>query len=296
MHVFRTVVDQGAFTRAARRLRLSNAAVSKHVAALEEALGTRLLHRTTRSLSLTSAGTAYYQRATRLLDELDQLERDVRAERDEPSGVLRIAAPMSFGVARLGPALPAFLAANPKVELDLSLTDRFVDVVEEGVDVAIRIAASLPDSSLVATKLGTVQRVLVGSPKYLRARGRPRMPSDLESHACLRYTRSDAPSLWTFRGPDGDVAVRVSGPLSSDNSLAMRASLVAGIGLALTPEFVVEEDVRAKRLVRCLEGWEPEPRTVYAVHPASRHLSAKVRAFVAFAKRTLVDEGVAAKR
>ena len=177
MRVFRAVVDEGAFARAARRLRLSNAAVSKHVAALEDALNTRLLHRTTRSLGLTPEGSAYYARATTLLDEIDALERELREGGETPRGTLRVTAPMSFGLARLAPALPAFLSAHPDVKVDLALTDRFVDVVEEGVDVAIRVARALPDGGRLTLRGDTltlrrgehVARTQVGSADALLA-------------------------------------------------------------------------------------------------------------------------------
>lgn len=289
MRVFRAVVEEGAFACAARRLRVSNAAVSKHVAALEDVLATRLLHRTTRSLGLTSAGRAYYNRATRLLDELEELEREMRAEGDEPTGELRVAVPMSLGLARIAPALPKFLAAYPKVRIDLSLTDRNVDVVEEGVDVALRVAGVLPDSTLIGKRLGPMARVVVAAPEYLEANGELKTPADLKGHACIRYTRLSNPSTWTLRGPGGEVSVAVSGNLSVDNSLAMRGALIAAAGIALTPTFVVQDDLRSGRLVRCLKAWEPEPRSVFAVYPAPRHLSPKLRAFLTFAKGEFVS-------
>lgn len=285
MRVFRAVVDEGAFARAARRLRLSNAAVSKHVTALEEALSTRLLHRTTRSLGLTAEGSAYYARASVLLDEIDALEREMREGRDTPRGVLRVTAPMSFGLARLAPALSTFLSEHREVKVELALTDRMVDVVDEGVDVAIRVARSLPDSSLVARRIAQEPRVLVASPRYLAERGTPSAPADLASHACLRYTRIRDASAWTFWGPDGEQeTVQIDGPLDVDNSLALRGALLAGLGLTLTPRFVVADALADGSLVQCLEPWHAESASVYGVYPDRKHLSAKLRAFLHFAE------------
>jgi len=285
MRVFRTVVDEGAFARAARRLRLSKAAVSKHVAALEEALATRLLHRTTRSLALTADGRVYYDRATALLDEIEALEQEMREGSEAPRGNLRVAAPLSFGLTHVSPLLPAFLQAYPNVRVDLALTDRFVDVVEEGVDVAIRVARSLADSSLVARRLAVASRVLVASPAYLASHGTPASPEALSDHACLRYTGMREPDVWRFRDPDDrEVTVPVDGPLDADSSLALRPALLAGTGLTLTPRFVVEQALADGRLVTILEEWTADPATVWGVYPARRHRSAKLRAFLAFAE------------
>lgn len=287
MQVFRAVVDAGAFSAAARRLHLSNAAVSKHVASLEAALGARLLQRTTRRLSLTNAGEVYYQRAIRLLDELEQLEADVREEGQTPRGRLRVAAPMSYGLAVIAEQLPAFMARHPEVEVDLSLTDRMVDLVEEGVDVAIRVAHTLPDSSLVATRLGPFSRVVVGAPAYFETHGAPEHPRDLAVHTCLRYSRLSDPDVWRFAGPEGPVHVTVAGRLRTDNSLAMRAALRAGAGLALIPACAVAEDLASGALRTCLPGWAPEPRSVFALYPTTRQLSPKVRAFVGYLRDAL---------
>lgn len=290
MRVFCAVVEEGAFARAARRLRLSNAAVSKHVAALEEALGARLLHRTTRRLALSSAGEAYYARAARVLEELEQLERDIRDEGETPRGRLRIAAPMSYGLTEIAERLPGFMLRYPEVQVDLSLTDRMVDVVEEGVDVTIRVAKDLPDSSLIATRLGPFARVVSAAPAYFDRHGVPGRPEDLTEHATIRYTRSASPGRWIFAGPEGEITVTVTGRLDVDNSLAMRAALRAGLGVALIPACVVAEDVAAGRLVTCLDDWAPEPRSVFALYPSTRHLSPKVRAFVAYFRDALSAE------
>lgn len=288
MRVFRAVVDEGAFARAARRLRLSKAAVSKHVAALEEALATRLLHRTTRRLSLTTDGERYYERATALLDEIEALEREMREGSESPRGTLRVAAPLSLGLTHLSPLVPAFLAEHPSVRIELTLTDRIVDVVEEGVDVAIRAVRQLADSSLIARRLAVASRVLVAAPAYLERRAAPTSPAELADHECLRYTGMREPDVWRFVDDTGrEVAVSVDGPFDVDNSLALRPALLAGLGLTLTPRFVVEEELAAGRLVTCLDEWAATPATVWGVYPARRHHSAKLRAFLAFAETRL---------
>lgn len=287
MRVFCAVVEEGAFSRAARRLRLSNAAVSTHVARLEADLETRLLHRTTRSLGLTAAGRAYYRRVARLLDELDTLEQQIR-DGDTPAGLLRVAVPMSFGLSNVAPRLPAFLATYPKVEVELMLADRIVDVVAEGVDLALRVGARLPDSSLIATRLCPFPRALVAAPRYLAEAPPLEAPADLRQHSCLRYTGLKNPDQWTLHGPDGVVeTVRVEGRLSADNSLALRGALVAGLGIAQVPEPVVADDLASGALVRCLTDWAPEPRSVFALYPSTRHLSPKVRAFVRYFREAL---------
>jgi DNA-binding transcriptional LysR family regulator len=282
MAVFRAVAELGGFARAARHLGLSNAAVSKHVAVLERDLGVRLLQRTTRAVSLTAIGRAYLERAARILDELAALDAEVRADRDEPRGLLKISAPNSWGMVALSPALPALFARWPALEVDLSLTDRFVDLVEEGYDIALRGAVHLPDSSLVAVPIARYARVLVASPSYLRRRGTPRHPAELQHHVCFRHARTRDCDRWTLSGPGGEESVSVRGPLTVDNSLALRGALLGGVGIALTPIFIVEADMRAGRLRTVLPGWNAEHLVLSAVYPATRGLSARVRAFLDF--------------
>jgi len=290
MTVFREVVERGSFAKAARKLRLSNAAVSKHVSALEEHLGTRLLHRTTRRLSLTPEGQAYYDESVRLLDALDQLESSVRGVAGRVAGPLRVNVPTSFGVTQLGPLLPDLGRLHPELALEVSLTDRFVDLLEEGVDVAIRVATKLNDSSLVATRIAPVRRVVCASPGYLRAHGRPRRPEDLASHHCLIYGGSTTPNEWPLRRQGRTHRVAVSGRLRVDNSLVLRDALLADEGVGLMPTFVVGTDLASGRLERLLPGWEPVGHTVHAVYPTARHLTAKVRAFVDFLRERLGPE------
>ena len=279
MQVFRRVVELGAFSAAAKDLRLSNAAVSKHVAALEDRLSTKLLNRTTRRLSLTTAGSAYFERCARILDELAETEREL--SHAEPHGVLRVNAPMSFGLLHLAPLVPEVLARWPELELDIGFTDRFVDLVEERVDVVIRIAASLPDSAtLVVQRLARTRHVLVASPAYLRKHGEPKTIAELARHACIAYAGSRTPGAWELTHDGKALRVPIKGRLAMNNSLAIKEVVLAGQGISLVPLFYVEAELAKRRLKSVLEEHTRAPLAVYAVYQRSRHLSAKVRLFV----------------
>ncbi len=270
MTVFRRVAELHSFSAAARDLGLSNAAVSKHVATLEERLQARLLHRTTRKVSLTSAGAAYLARCARILDDVDELDQAV-AQTTEPRGLLRVNVPAAFGVIHLAPMLPALLAAHPELSLDVSFTDRFVDLVEEGVDVVIRIARELPDSAtFVGHRLVRSEHVVVASPRYLAAHGTPKRTADLAKHACIVY--GGGPGAW--------FDVPVSGRLRVDNSLAIRDALLAGAGIAMMPRFYVDELIRTKQVTQVLATAPSSPIWIHAVYPRQRHLSTKIRLFI----------------
>lgn len=283
MRVFRRVVELGAFSAAARDLRLSNAVVSKHVAALEEHLSTRLLNRTTRRLSLTTAGAAYFERCARILDDLDETEQALLHETGEPQGVLRVNAPMSFGLLHLSPLLPAFLERAPQLELDVSFTDRFIDLAEEGVDVVIRITSSLPDSAtLLVQRLARSTHVVVAAPAYLERRGEPRSLSELAEHACISYSLSRTPGVWELSNAGKVVRVPIRARLMLNNSLAIRDAVLAGQGISLLPAFYVKEDLRKRRLRVVLSRYTTSPLFIDAVYQRSRYLSAKVRRFIEF--------------
>lgn len=287
MRTFQAVATSGSFAGAARSLSITKAWASKLVAQLEEHLGAQLLVRTTRRLSLTDAGRVYLERCVQILDDLDEAERSVGDLQAAARGRLRVSAPMSFGLARVAPLLGKFHQQFPEVELDVSFNDRFVDLVEERIDVAIRIGASLQDSSLMVRKLAGGERISCAAPGYLRERGTPRHPLELAEHDCLRYTLHAHPSRWTFDGPGGRVTVDVGGPIQANNSIALRAAAVAGAGILLAPDFVVAEDLRSKKLRRLLDGWRPSGYSVFALSPPARFATPKARAFVEFLVREL---------
>lgn len=282
MAVFVRVVEEGGFSAAARVLGVSKSAVSKQVAALEERLGARLLNRTTRRLALTDAGAAYHARASRILAEAEEAEAEVSQLSAAPRGLLRVNAPLTFGVRHLSPLISKFMAQYPDLRVEIQLDDRFVDLVAEGFDVGVRIA-NLADSSLIARQLCPSRRVLAASPAYLEAHGTPQCPEDLSEHRCLLYSYSMSGDTWRMKGPGGRIAtVRVNGPLRANNGDLIRAAAVAGQGIVMSPTFITGEDLAAGRLVRILPEWEDQTGSLFVVWPHARFTPAKVRAFVDF--------------
>jgi len=282
IEAFVRVGESGSFSEAARRLRTSKSAVSRQVSALEAALGARLLHRTTRSLTLTEVGRGYFERAARVLADLAEADQSVTQLQAAPRGKLRVNAPMSFGFLHLAPAIPDFLAQFAEVEIDMVMNDRYVDLVDEGFDVAVRIG-NLVDSSLVARRLAPIRRVVCASPAYLAARGRPASPDELRTHSCLAYSLVSLTHEWRFVDDKGRPwPVEIKGRLTVNNGDALRAAALGGVGLTYLPSFLVGADVRAGALVTVLDAFVPQDMTVNAVYPHARHLSPKVRAFVDF--------------
>jgi DNA-binding transcriptional LysR family regulator len=280
INAFAAVADARSFTQGARRLGVSSAQVSKLVARLENRLGARLLNRTTRDVSLTDTGRAYLERARSLMEDFETLEGSVR-DQSGPRGLLKISAPVSFGATQLTPALLDFAAAYPEVSLDVTSTDRMVNLVEEGFDVGVRIG-QLPDSSVIARKLAAVRLVTCASPAYLQAAGAPATPQDLAKHEAIFDNNMRDPTVWTFGGKGESFDVRVHGRLRFGGADACVAAARRGLGITRTPAFAAAEDLRAGRLTPLLCAYESQLIHVHAVYPHARHLAAKVRVFVDF--------------
>jgi len=281
MSVFVKVVAHHSFAVAAREMGLSRAGVSKHILALEQSLGARLLNRNTRRLSLTEVGAIVHERYARILEEIDEVERSAGALQIRPRGVLRISAPISFGLTHLAPVVADYMARYREVSIDMVLNDRAVDLIEEGFDAAIRIG-HLADSSLVARHLAAIHFVACSSPEYVARHGVPQRPSDLLQHNCVVYSLREGHGEWRFTGPSGEESVQISGRLKSNNGNFLRIALIKGEGIGLAPTFLVGEDVAAGRLVPLLPDYPPAPSDLTIVYPHRRQLSAKVRSFVDF--------------
>lgn len=281
MLIFAQVVKAKSFSGAAARLNVSKSRISKSVTRLETALGVRLLQRSTRRLSLTEIGEAYFEHCDRILDELNQADDTLNRLHHEPQGTLRISASVAFSTLHVAPALPDFMAQYPDLCVDLTISDRFVDLVEEGYDLALRIAAQ-PGLNLVARKLAPIRRKICASPAYLTKRGIPAVPQDLARHNCLDYTYMSTGGFWRLSGPEGDIAVPVSGTLRINDDEALSQAVLGGLGLALLPTFIVGKELQAGKLVEVLPGYVPVEQFLYAVHLPNRHLPLKVRAFIEF--------------
>jgi len=275
-------VETGSFAKAADRLGLSTSAASRYVADLESHLQTRLLNRTTRRVSLTESGRAFYERAVQLLADLAEAEEEASSAAVVPRGTIRLTTSVNFGVRHVAPAIADFLAEHREVRFDVSLSDRVVDLVEEGFDLAIRVGPPGPEN-LVARKLGETRLVPCASPDYLAKHGAPKAPEDLARHDCFTYEYVSPRHVWRFRDRSGaERSVRVSGSLHSNNGDLLSEVAARGAGIVFEPAFIVGPDVRAGRLVPLLQDFEPLPLPIYAVYPSRKHLSAKVRRFVEF--------------
>lgn len=284
LRTFAKVVELGSFARAADRLELSTSAVSRQVAELEAHLDARLLQRTTRRLSLTDAGQGFYERALQILAELDDAEASVRAVAAEPRGRLRLTCGVTFGVRYLAPALAEFATQHPQIEFDLDLSDRMVDLVEEGYDLAVRIGP-VQQQGVVARPLGVTRMVCCAAPAYLARRDLPPLavPADLERHECLTYTQVPIPNLWRFEGPDGRLhEVRIPPRHRANNGRMLVALAVAGLAVTCEPDFIVSPEIQSGRLKVVLSDFRPPFSPITAVYPSRRHLSTKVRRLVDF--------------
>ncbi|WP_414473716.1 LysR family transcriptional regulator [Microvirga sp. M2] len=291
MQIFVRVAALGSLSAAARSLGISQTMATKHVGAIEERLGVKLLHRTTRRLTLTEAGRRYLESAERILAEVEEADAAASAERVEVRGMLRVNAPLSFGVREVAPLMAEFSRLHPAVAVDLGLNDRFVDLIEEGWDAAIRIGR-MRDSTMIARKIAPCRLVVCGSPAYLAERGTPSTVADLQQHNCLGYTLSQGvgPDGWAF-GADGKVKVPIKGNLRINNGDALVAAAVAGQGLVYQPTFITSHDLREGRLIALTLDHPPlDLPGIFAVYPSNRHPPAKVRAFVDFLARRFGSE------
>jgi DNA-binding transcriptional LysR family regulator len=279
MQVFAAVVDGGSFVNAADALKMSKAAVSRHIAELEARLGVRLLNRTTRKLSLTDEGQIFHARCGTLLADIAEAEAEITARSGHASGLLRINVPVTFGLMHLARLWPAFMAQHPQVELDITLADRLVDLVDEGFDMAVRIAR-LPSSSLISRKLASTRLVLCASPAYLARNPALEHPRDIARHAVLAYTLLSTGDDWQFEGPEGPVAVRIKPRLRTNSGDTCRAAALQDQGLILQPSFLIDAELRSGALTEVLPGYRALDLGIYAVYPSRRHVSPKVRLLI----------------
>jgi DNA-binding transcriptional LysR family regulator len=274
-------VVAGSFTRVAQEQNSSQPTVSRQVAALEEHLGTRLFTRTTRKMTLTDDGRGFYERAKLAIEAVSEAEDTVGRRRSRPSGALRLAMPVVFGRLRVIPHLKEFLTRYPDVTIDLAMNDTNADLVEEGIDLAIR-SGEVTDSALIARKIGVTRRVVVASPSYLRGKTLPKRPGDLAAHDCITFTGLTAGVHWRFEGPDGAVSVEVKGPVRTRNSEGIREAVLSGLGIAYAPVWHFTDEIEKGRLVALLDGYEPKPEPIHAVYPSRRFVPQKTRAMIDF--------------
>lgn len=282
LRAFTQVVNSGGFAAAAREMGLSRSAVNKLVIHLENELGVQLLHRSTRQVTPTATGLAFYERCVAILADLEEAEIAVSQLHDEPRGSFRINAPMSFGILHLAPAIADFLKQYPDLRVQLTLEDRFIDPIEEGFDVIIRIAQPSESPTLVTHPIAPAQRVMCASIDYIERRGAPSHPSELRSHSCLHYGYLSTGNSWKLIGPDGELTIPINSTLCSNNGEALAHAAVNGLGIALLPTFIVGNELRNGRLQIVLPDYHPPEITVCIVYPSNRHLSTKVRIFTQF--------------
>lgn len=282
MRAFVQVVNSGGFAAAAREMGLSRSAVNKLVIALENELGVQLLHRSTRVVTPTETGLAFHQRCVEILASLEEAERAVTLLHGEPRGKLRVNAPMSFGTMHLAPALADFLAQYPDLEVQLTLNDRFIDPIEEGFDLTVRIARLQETASLIVHPLTSARRVLCAAPSYLAAHGTPTHPDQLRHHSCLHYGQLAVEDQWVLIGPEGEQTISVTGVLCSNNGEVLRDAAVRGLGITLLPLFIVGTELQQGTLQTVLPDYHPPELSIVAIYPVNRHLSTKVRLLVDF--------------
>jgi DNA-binding transcriptional LysR family regulator len=288
MKVFAAVVEAGSFTGATEPLDMSKAAVSRYVAELEERLGVRLLHRTTRRLSPTTEGEIFYARCRELLGNLDEAEAEISSRNGEASGLLKVNVPVTFGLMHLASLWPAFLARHPKLALDITLSDRVVDLVEEGFDVAVRIGQLAP-SSLISRKLASTRMVLCASPRYLREHGEPVHPEDLLRHAVISYSLFSSGENWSFSGPEGEATVKVVPRVRTNSGDTCRAAALQDQGIIFQPTFIVGADLAQGTLREIMTDYRSIALGIYAVYPSRKFVSPKLRLLIDFLVEAFAD-------
>lgn len=287
IRAFTQVVESGGFAAAAREMGLSRSHVNKLVIALENELGVQLLHRSTRVVTPTETGLAFHERCVEILASLDEAERSITQLQAEPKGRLRINAPMSFGTMHLAPVLADFLSQYPDLEVQLTLNDRFIDPIEEGFDITVRIARPSENASLIVHPLAKAERLLCAAPNYLKTRGSPTHPDELLHHSCLHYGQLAVEDQWTLIGADGEHTIAVTGVLCSNNGEVLRDAAIRGLGITLLPTFIVEKELQQGILRQVLPNYHPPELIISAIYPVNRHLSTKVRLLVEFLQQQL---------
>lgn len=287
MQAFRRIVERGSFVRAAEDLGVSSALLSREIKLLEESLGSTLLTRTTRSMSLTDAGRLYYDKATEILDSVNQVETQIRDGAGAVRGHLKVNASSSFGQTVIAPILPGFIASYPDLRLTLSMDDRVVDMVEGGFDVSIRIRAAMPDSALVARKIGTMRQRIFAAPAYLKKAGIPEAPQDIPQHRVIGFLLADHLTSWELHGPSGTTIIDLAPTVRVGNSLVLRDLLIAGQGIGTLPDFVSNTPESRGELVRVLSDWELPSPEIFAVTASRLGMDAKVTAFLDHLRKAL---------
>ena len=288
IRMFVRVVESGSFSAVAREAGVGQPAVSKQITALEAHLGAQLLRRTSRSLSLTEAGQDFYESAVRLLDDLQAAESRVGRGQNAPSGLIRVTVAPVFGRLYIVPRLPEFFTRHPDIVVDLVVTDRVVNLVEEGIDLAIH-NGELKDSSLVMQRIAATPVITVGSPSYLKAHGEPASPSELDRHRCIIFAPQGAPRSWGFKGKFGEIEYRPQGNFRTNDADQIRAAVLADLGLAHTPGWLFAPEITSGAVRAVLRDYEPAPLAISAVRPAGRRLATKVRVFIEFLGEVLPE-------
>ncbi|PWT70784.1 MAG: LysR family transcriptional regulator [Proteobacteria bacterium] len=281
MQMFVRIVETGSFSAVARELGTTQPTISKQLTALEQRVKTKLLNRSTRSLSLTDSGASFYERCKQIIEEVQEAEGALGRLQATLTGTLHLNSSIALGQLFLTPLMLKFQNLYPDLTVELSLNDRIIDLVEEGVDLAVRLGR-LADSSLVARRLGSTRRLLCATAGYLEEHGEPRRPEDLSEHNCLLYLYLSSGNEWIFKGADGEIHVRVQGNFKANNAYAIREAVLAGVGIALLPDWMVHDQVDRGEVKPLLPEFATQPLEINAVYPSSRHLSAKVRTLIDF--------------